>query len=65
MHIYEHAAAKLEPEASLVGKASQDVDRAIQLSIAISLKRIADSLEKDKVEGPIDPKLNINWSKDE
>ena len=31
------------------------------VSIAISLKRIADGLE---IEGPIDHDLNIKWSKD-
>lgn len=39
------AALKLEPDARVVGELTSDPDRAIKMSIAISLKRIADILE--------------------
>lgn len=44
------ATNKLEPEARLVGESIYDPDRSLILSIAISLKRIADCMEKDSLK---------------
>jgi len=45
-----NASSKMEEDARKLGEATSDPDRAIQLSIAISLKRIADALQKPKVD---------------
>lgn len=44
--ILKNAADKLEPEAKAVGEIVDAPKRAIFLSIAISLKRIADKMDK-------------------
>ena len=43
--VCSEAALKLEEDARKVGEVTSDAERAINLSIAISLKRIADKLE--------------------
>jgi len=54
--------SQLEPGSQVVPCCSLDI--TIQASIAISLKRIADSLESDTVSGPLDVVLHPEWKDD-
>lgn len=67
MEPYDKLVKQFEPMPSfkLYKQEAEGLRTSALASIAISLKRIADSLEKDQIEGPPDCALNIKLCNDD